>query len=84
MSAASAEYLFIKTSKPGKVNRPLKDACAKGIDAFRLENQTLFTPESPKFVACDFSPSALLLGPGFLLDLPTVPGTAKPVKSRLQ
>jgi hypothetical protein len=84
MSAASAVYLFIKNLETGKLNRPLKDARAKGIAAFCLENQTLFTPESLKFVACDLSPSALLRGTDFLLDLPTVPGTAKPVKSRLQ
>jgi len=50
----------------------------------RQKIRLYLTPESRKFVPCDFSPSAPERGTGFLLDLPTVPGTAKPVKSRLQ
>jgi hypothetical protein len=45
--------------------------------------QTLLGPELLNFPDCDFKPSALRLD-GFRLDLPTVPGTAKPVKSKLQ
>lgn len=50
----------------------------------RFENQALLTPESRKFVPCGFNPSPPWRGADFLLDRPTVPGTAKPVKSRLQ
>jgi hypothetical protein len=85
MSAAGAKYLFINPSVLlREVNRPVKDVLPEGIDAFLTGTQILLTPESLKFGGCDLSPSPLPCAVGFLPDLPTVPGTAKPVKSRLQ
>jgi hypothetical protein len=50
----------------------------------RPESQTLVTAESRKFADDPFTVFGPRPAGSFLLGLPTVPGTAKPVKSKLQ